>query len=113
MGLILVVLILGGIGLFLSSVALEFISLAQMWNSVQRTAIRWPQFLCFCLQETTPLLIIRQLKARVFCLTPLIITHFLFVNVTGDQVCDIPRLRQSKLEFNLGALFMACFNNFM
>jgi hypothetical protein len=30
-----------------------------------------------------------------------------FVNVKSDQVCDIPRLRQSELDFYLGALFMA------
>jgi hypothetical protein len=105
-------LILGGIDLFFLSVALEFISLPQVWNSVQRTAIRWPQFLWFCLQGTTPLPIVRQVKARVVCLTPLITTQFFFVNVKIAQVCDIPRLRQFKLDFYVGALLMAC-NNFI
>jgi len=47
-------------------------------------------------------------------LTPLITIQF-FVNVKGTrtQVCDIPPLRQSKLNFYLGVLFKACFNNFI
>jgi len=40
-------------------------------------------------------------------------SFFFFVNFKGAQVCDIPRLRQSKLDFYLGVLFMACFDNFV